>query len=421
MFEIFELSKLELNESIWLTIIAINMTVIGLTSLAETKKIIGVDYGKFLIKSYKLFGFFRIYYLLIVFAMINAISLFSMFILVGAFLKLNFIILLLSLVFAIFYFFSFILIENSSVKFQIYKSQFIGLYFKSDEVTTFEADRLVKMNNGSRSDKRLATNVITYFNTFNSDSQIAFKEIFAPDSFLYDNSNNNLNTTKNQNKQIPYNYKSEYGLNHISHEFFQLFRYSELQEKWTLEILKLFNSEYSKNNNEFRLDNVLRIIAHINTFGKCDNLYSYKFIEYLNPYIFEALTLNEKSDQSLKELIIKKQIFLLKELFNYVFVVLSKKRDTSFYRASLILCNKLTIFYTSNNWISFKSFISIIFESLKSYHCDINKDFVTEIINEYYIQNDFKKEPIGDIIALINLSRSYHKKSYITRSELFGE
>ena len=41
--------KLELDSNILLTMISINMTIIGLTSLAEKKTIIGVDYGKYLI------------------------------------------------------------------------------------------------------------------------------------------------------------------------------------------------------------------------------------------------------------------------------------------------------------------------------------------------------------------------------------
>ncbi|PHS30041.1 MAG: hypothetical protein COA82_11835 [Alkaliphilus sp.] len=60
--------------------IAINMTVIGLTALAETKTIIGIDYGKFLVGRYKLFAFFRMYHLLILFAVINAVSLLTYFV-----------------------------------------------------------------------------------------------------------------------------------------------------------------------------------------------------------------------------------------------------------------------------------------------------------------------------------------------------
>ena len=46
------------------------MTVIGLTSLAELKNVIGIDYGKFLLRKYKIFGVIRVYHLLVVFGVI---------------------------------------------------------------------------------------------------------------------------------------------------------------------------------------------------------------------------------------------------------------------------------------------------------------------------------------------------------------
>ena len=97
---------------VWLSIIAINMTVIGLTSLAEKKSIIGVDYTRFLFTKYKLFWKIRILYLLVAFAIINAMSLFIMTVSSHYFIlkAIVFSMLLLSLVFIIYYFFSFILI-----------------------------------------------------------------------------------------------------------------------------------------------------------------------------------------------------------------------------------------------------------------------------------------------------------------------
>jgi hypothetical protein len=56
-----EFQKIIFDTATLIAIIAINMTVIGLTSLAETKKIIGVDYGRFLVKKYRILGQVRIY------------------------------------------------------------------------------------------------------------------------------------------------------------------------------------------------------------------------------------------------------------------------------------------------------------------------------------------------------------------------
>lgn len=421
MYNILDINKLVFNHSIWLTIIAINMTVIGLTSLAETKKIIGVDYGKFLIKSYKLFGILRIYYLLIIFASINIVSLFSMFVSVGFFRSFNFLALLLSLVFAIFYFFSFILIENPSVKRQIHISQLLGLYYKSDDVSTFDADLYVKMNNGWRSDKRLATNVISYFNIFNSESQHAFKEIFGPRSLLYDESKKNLRLWRKRFGLIPYDYKSKYGLFHISHEFFQLFRYSELQEKWILEILRLFNCDYSEKSQEIRLDNLLRVMAHINQFGKCENLFSYKFFEYLSPYIYDVLSYKKMAINHCEDKIKTKEEFLLNELVIYIFKVLAKKEDETFYRTALSLCNKIILFYSNNNFLNVNKVIIIPFKYLNRYKCEKNKDFVTELFNTYLIQDISDKISVIDIVRLMRETEVNKSKSLVTKMDLFRE
>ena len=73
------MSYLEFDSSILLTMISINMTIIGLTSLAEKKTIIGVDYGKYLINKYKLLHCIPLYVLIILFAVINTIALFTLY------------------------------------------------------------------------------------------------------------------------------------------------------------------------------------------------------------------------------------------------------------------------------------------------------------------------------------------------------
>jgi hypothetical protein len=63
---------------IWLGIIALNMTVIGLTSLAEKRLVIGVEYGKYLIDKYRVKNLIRLYHLMVIFAIVNALSLIFM-------------------------------------------------------------------------------------------------------------------------------------------------------------------------------------------------------------------------------------------------------------------------------------------------------------------------------------------------------
>ena len=41
------------NIELWVALIALNMTLIGLSSLAGKRSVIGVEYGKFLLDRYK--------------------------------------------------------------------------------------------------------------------------------------------------------------------------------------------------------------------------------------------------------------------------------------------------------------------------------------------------------------------------------
>ena len=110
------METLQVDSNILLTMISINMTIIGLTSLAEKKTIIGVVYGKYLINKYKLFHIVPLYLMLILFAVVNTAALFTLYWTDSQFCLSIFIGLTVCLSFAIYYFFGFILRENNSVK-----------------------------------------------------------------------------------------------------------------------------------------------------------------------------------------------------------------------------------------------------------------------------------------------------------------
>ena len=67
------------DTGVLLSIIAINLTLIGLTSLAETRKVIGVDYGKFLITKAVICGGIKYKHFLVFFTMLNIFATLSLF------------------------------------------------------------------------------------------------------------------------------------------------------------------------------------------------------------------------------------------------------------------------------------------------------------------------------------------------------
>ncbi|MCM3443115.1 hypothetical protein [Metabacillus halosaccharovorans] len=249
-------------------------------------------------KKYRIFGRVRIYELLILFAIINVSSLFFMFVQSFQFRVIHFLLLTISLVFAIYYFFSYITSENKRVKKQIFEDELLGLYYSSDNFNHQEADVLTKMSGGSRTSKKLSSNVISYFDTYNSDSQLAFAEVFGSDSVIYDYSKKAKKKLQRKYQISPYIYrKSKNGIYDISYEYFQLFRSSEQQFKWTLEVLRIFDGD-RQSCREFdliRLYNFSRIITHINLFGNNESIYKYKFLEYLVVFYYKAVKISKVS------------------------------------------------------------------------------------------------------------------------------
>ncbi|MFS1438717.1 hypothetical protein [Shewanella sp. 10N.286.48.A6] len=404
MNSFIDIHELVTDGSVWLAIIAINMTIIGLTSLAESKSVIGIDYGQYLIKSYKTFFGVKIYHLLVIFALINIVSLFSMFTTVYSVRVANLVILILSLAFAIYYFFSYVLIKNPRVKKQIYMDELLGIYYDSNDKTNFKADVITGMCNGWRTEKRISSNLISYFDKYNSESRDVFCKIFSPTSVIYSRSNAvKRYWLKNYNLNA-FNYKSDSGGVHISHEFFQMYRYSELQEKWLLEVLNLFNKEYSANFKESRVDNIIRVLAHVNRFGRCDNLYGYKFLEYLSIYVCDALEVLVSVDQEdFGKVRREKEAFLLQEFFLYIMNTLETRSDPLFHNVAVEVCKKLIVNSKYNRYFDCNDKINLIINSSKGMKGDFIEGFISEVVYNYISSGVEVKYSLNELKSLISV------------------
>ncbi|MCM3636567.1 hypothetical protein M3152_02455 [Sporosarcina luteola] len=397
--------------------------------MAEMKNVIGVDYGKFLLGKYKIFGFIRVYYLLIVFAAINVSSLLLIFIDNPLFRLTNFIVLIVSLIFAIYYFFSYIIIESPFVKKQIYRKELLGFYFSNNEVTNFEADIQTEICNGSRSTKKLSGNITNYFNVYNSDTSESFKDIFGPRSFIY-NYDKALNRRRRRIiDQPPYVYR--YSLNgcpDISHEFFQLYRYTEIQDRWVLSILELLDNSVEKDEFDYiRLCNFTRVVAQINVYGFTPQLFTYKFLEHLYIYYRKALLMAKVnlSNSTLKK--VKALANYTNEQYFQLMISTYKERKEPLYLAainrtvkSILDCEENGILRRDDHVVTLRNVVgSIEDEQLQL--------LFAEILGHYYELKGYKQIP--EELQLENLqnyfsgdrNRSNSTDVDATRRFLFGE
>lgn len=303
--------SIQFDNSILISMIAINLTLIGLTSLAETKRVLGIDYGKFLVSKYYLFGsFIKLKYWLLVFLLINGGSTIGLFwsnyevisLVIGISLSLCIVTLLL-------YFFFFILTINNGVKNQIYIDMLACMYTSINELNDGTKrlhsyfDSMLDIPEGMPTKRRIRTNVFRYFDEDSMDVEETFEEVFGHNSFLYNhkkhkriinrfmiNYNKSLINKKEKHK-VPdayiekkyinnrYQYRVIDGNFDISHEFFQLFRQVELQDRWTIRMYKI--SMVSNSYNFISYSNIVRIMGNISLYGNTSGIRSYKFFQFI--------------------------------------------------------------------------------------------------------------------------------------------
>lgn len=389
--DIFDKLTIGFDQGIILAIIAINMTIIGLTSLAESKKVIGIDYGQFLIKRYKIGRKIRIYYLLILFAIINVLSLISMFLDYGLLNAINSIVLVISLTFAIYYFFSYILVENEMVKKQIDEQELTGMYYKSEDDKHFEVDCLVNIPNGYKTSKRLSSSVARHFDYDTELTVNDFRKCFGLKSPVYNYSKTSLKKLKNlkelANMEIvePYPYrKDEHDIRDISHEFFQLFRNCKIQHKWSLDILKLCNRAdvFDIGYNKIRLYNLTRMMTHVNTFGYGEGLFMYKYMEHLLIQIklvldYECFIEQENEVRHL----LKVEKYFYEQLYTFMFKTVYEKKNIYYIRMTKKVLNEVLL-GSIKGLTSLEKKYEILIKILLQYECDDNKQLINDLINE---------------------------------------
>jgi HAD superfamily hydrolase (TIGR01509 family) len=291
------------NPEVWLSMISLNLTILGLSSLTEKRNVLGVDYSSYLTDKFVLFSIrnwsFRLFDALKVFLAINGISLIVTFLPEPLWLKLIMLVLLLISLFGSgFYLLAYVVRINPGVRERIYMDEILGLYNNENCQPEFPGDCVCGMKKGYRTTKRLRTNVKKYFDTFCSESVEDFDQLFGPSSILYYHKDK-INAAKNAIDSHDYSLDIEeylilpdaeedltYKRYHISWEFFQLFRDSAEQNQWLLHILDLFNNgNYADNCPQLRLYNVARAFGQINRVGECEKLFHYKFLRYISEYI----------------------------------------------------------------------------------------------------------------------------------------
>ncbi|MBI9014093.1 MAG: hypothetical protein JEZ08_17795 [Clostridiales bacterium] len=348
--------------------------------MMKRRTVAGINYGYFLGSKYKTLLGLRANIIILIMAMIQCYCSVSLCMDDTSKHWMNDL-LLLNAIILLSYFIFYIIIKNPRVKREILKAHFLGLYYDSDEIPELKADLVTNMSNGNCSKKILSDDILDYFETITPETLCAFDEIFGPSSILYNRSGSIKRFYKRHYAKKPYDYSTTSGLSPLSHEFFLLFQNNHQQETYALEILRLFNTTYTKNFSDQKIDNLIRLMAHINECGNESILGSTKFLNQLTDYLVEAIEGEPHRDMiSYREV---KEVFLIKEVFGYISKSLSAKEDKIFYVSAVNLNNRL---HTSKGYIGHFNYKNHIGEIMKAVYNEKNnstKQFSEKVLDDY--------------------------------------
>lgn len=337
---------------IWLIAISLNLFLFVITNMTQKKEVININYDYYINNLYKVKGIL-LEDIRVLFSMLSITALLFVVLPYHPMRAGYFYVLALSTVFHITYFMTYGLSANEAVKQDIYKFVFDGLY------TPLEGDK----RNAIRTDKEISDKIIQYFNTYNTQTKEAFKEIFGPESFIYGKRENACD------------YISNKGSYHISYEFMELFQKTDLQCEWLTELLNLLN----ENDRDTTIENLIMTFACVRVFGKQDKLFSVAFIDGIKPYLKKV---NEDSKASTPKS--HHERLLLKEFYKYIASTLVKDNSIRFYKESERVYKRLL---GSMCPVICKKYVTELLSDIESPTNDRVKSFVMSLCSNEEITN----------------------------------
>jgi hypothetical protein len=214
-----------------------------------------------------------------------------------------------------YYLYHYKILGHKTVKRELYNDLIKGLYIKSDQRPKEKYDLVTNMSNGHRTDKEFSKLLLTYLNTNNKHTTQTIIELFGPYGIVYDRSRAVKKYIKKQYHSKPYVYESECGLHKISHEFFDCLSYTNIPEVWLPLILNDFNKNYSKDQSDYRIDNLIRTINHILSIDN-DKLYTPIMMKLISNYVNESI--EDETREDMRSYRHVKEQYLLKSYNTYL-------------------------------------------------------------------------------------------------------
>ena len=160
-----------------------------------------------------------------------------------------------------------------------------------------------------------------------------------------------------------------------------------------MEILVLFNDKYAAGSPGMKLNNLVRLFFHINTFRKTENMFGYRVMDYLFKYVKDVY--NCKCDASCERL--EKEEYLLSHF-----------------------CNLLAMAGIENH-ITRNTMLTIMLKESAQYDNVQVEKLVTYAFNLYLNLSEVTPMmSLEDARAIVDKAREETQPGSVSRTELFG-
>lgn len=186
-----------------------------------------------------------------------------------------------------------------------------------------------------------------------------------------------------------------------------------------MEILSIFNDKYAQNSPEMRLNNIIRVMFHINVFGRTDNMFGYRVMDYIYKYVKDAYICqcNVSAER------VEKEKILFGYYCQYLFTCILYHYSEQSHKLSIRLLKDLLASAGVDGHITKHDMLEILLMQSAKYR-DVNTEQIATIVFNYY--NDIT--PKEEITITLERAREIIQNQSeeqlggtVSRTELFDE
>ena len=188
-----------------------------------------------------------------------------------------------------------------------------------------------------------------------------------------------------------------------------------------MEILVLFNDKYAARSDKMKLNNLIRVFFHINVFGKTENMFGYRVMDYIFKYVKDIYGCDLSKSAPCADRF-NKEKYLLRYVCKYIFTCISSYNSEQSYKLADSQLRYLLASAGIPGHISRNDRLKIMLEESVKFN-NLHVELLMTTMFNLYQHGLSRVTPmltVDDAKAIIDKARVIEKPDLISRVELYG-